>query len=144
MKQFFQSSWRIVRCLLVILSIIIAWNVCVAILNIYNMKWYSVHFENSVAARFYTSIIFLMIMCVFCLPWIRYICIGSGLGGVGLMTVKLWNQTFIKDMVMEATGQWPTYSDATDIRAFCVFLILVASIWPHIGIRMLSLFKKVS
>ncbi len=143
MRQAFKRySWHTIRCSLLLFSIAVTWNASSAILDIYNIEWYSVHFENSAAARFYTSSILLLIMCIFCFPWIRYIGTGAGLWGAALMTIKLWNQPFIKDGAMEATGQWPTYSVVTGIRAFCILLIFVSLIWPSLIFRIYTFFLK--
>ena len=119
MKILFISS----KAILFFLVVAAAYNLLFSIVTIYNIEWYSLHFENDGLGLFMGSFFWLQLMFLLRFTGVRYMLLVSGGCGLVVMAIKL--HTPLDATVMSALGQIGNWPSVEDVRILCLFCTIL-------------------
>lgn len=112
-----------IRTIALILSAVILYRVVASAVSIYQMEWYSAHFENYAAGVIYTHIIALQCMYFLRFYGIRYTLMIAGLCGIAIMLAKIYGQPVLVDA--SQIGLEDSWPDRSSIRGLCFFFAIL-------------------
>ncbi len=121
-----------INIILFLFVITAAYNLLFSITTIYNIEWYSLHFENDVIGLFMGSFFWLQIMFLLRFTGVRYILLVSGLCGLAVMATKL--HTPPDATIVPALGQignWPSVEDVRILCHFCAILFIEGVLFTY-------------
>lgn len=100
-----------------------AYNLFFSIITIYNIEWYSLHFENDAMGLFIGSFFWLQLMFLLRFTGVRYILFVSGGCGLAIMAIKLHTQP--DATVVSALGRIESWPSVKDVRVLCLFCAIL-------------------
>ena len=109
------------KAILFFLVVAATYNLLFSIVTIYNIEWYSLHFENDGLGLFMGSFFWLQLMFLLRFTGVRYMLLVSGGCGLVVMAIKL--HTPPDATVMSALGQIGNWPSVEDVRILCHFCI---------------------